>query len=325
MKTLIQLLLTHRTNFNIAGANIKYKYIETTMSLLGTKLLLGQLGNVDALLPREQANQIQNAGQFHSLVENCRAIPGTEAIIARIEQNQFYKGGGVTLPLNDVSRALVKEAHALRDFLKLVQVFVTSASTSEAGESDIYVRFPKADDLPALTQQLNALQKILEQTILDANVGGKMVVKSVDNGSFIILLYLGSITAVTFIGGLTWAAAVVYKKYQEALLVKMHVEALEIRNESLIEIKKAQKEMLKDVVSAGARHLEKEIYGGEESPERLERIKHSIETLQGLLEKGAEVHPALMAPEQVKNLFPNYQKLGSVESRIKQIAEQAAA
>jgi hypothetical protein len=295
------------------------------MSLLGIKLLLGQLGNIDLLLPREQNNQIQNVGLFHSLVENSRAIPGAAPLIARIEQNQFYKSGAATLPVNEVSRAILREAQGLRDYLKLVQLFVEAVSTSENAESDIYVRFPKADDLPALTQQLDDLQKILEQTILDSIIGGKMVVKSVDNGSFIILLCLGSVKAVSFIGGLTWAAAVVYKKYQEALLVKGHVESLKIRNEALSEIKRAEEEMLKNVVAAEARHLEKEIYGDEENPERLERIKHSIEILQGLLEKGAEVHPALMAPESVKNLFPDLKKLGSVESRIKQITEKAAA
>jgi hypothetical protein len=294
------------------------------MSLYGIKLSLGQLGNIEAALPREQNNQIQNLAPFYSLVENSRAIPGTEAIIARLEQNQFYKNKAPTLPLNDVSRAIVREAYALRDYLKLAQSFIASPALSEAADSDIYLRLPKSDDLPALTQQLNIFQKILEQTILDPKIGGKMAVKSVDNGSFIIQLGLGSITAVTVVGSLTWAAAVVYKKYQEALLVKLHVESLEIRNEALNDIKEAQKKLLSGIVTAEALHLEKETYG-EENPERLERIKHSIEMMQGLLEKGAEVHPALMAPEQVKNLFPDLHKLGSIESRIKQIAEKAAA
>jgi hypothetical protein len=89
-------------------------------------------------------------------------------------------------------------------------------------------------------------------------------------------------------------------------------------------LKKRKKKLLNGIVTAEAIHLEKEAYG-EENPERLERIKHSIEMMQGLLEKGAEVHPALMAPEQVKNLFPDFHKLGSVESKIKQITEKAAA
>ena len=137
-------------------------------------------------------------------------------------------------PLNDAARSLVRDALALREYLRLVQTFVNSSSTTEAAESDVYIRFAKTEDLPALTKQLNSLQKVLEQTILDEKIGGKMVVKSVDNGSFIIVLYLGSVIAVSFLGGLSWAAAVVYKKYQEALLVKNHVEALEIRNEALV-------------------------------------------------------------------------------------------
>jgi hypothetical protein len=44
-----------------------------------------------------------------------------------------------------------------------------------------------------------------------------------------------------------------------------------------------------------------------------------------LIEKGAEVHPALMAPENVKNLYPDFKKLGSVESKIKQIAEKTGS
>jgi hypothetical protein len=218
----------------------------------------------------------------------------------------------------------VREAYALREFLRALQTFATVSSTKNASPEDIIVRFPKVPDLPSLTEQLNTLETILGQTIIDGKVGGKMEVKSVEDGSFIIQLYLGSSAAISFIGGLTWAAAVVYKKYQEALLVKAHVEGLEIRNEALAEIKVAQKRLLDSMVEAEARHLEKEFLG-EENPERLERIKHAIELMQKLLEKGAEVHPALMAPEQAKNLFPDFQKLGLVESKIKQIAQKAGA
>lgn len=294
------------------------------MSLQGIRLHLDQLGNIDLLLPREQNGQIVNLEPFHTLVENSRVIPGSAPLIARIEQHPTYKTRVQAAPVNEQTRALLKDAFTLRDYLKLAQSFVSSVTTSESVDSDIYVRFPRVDDLPALTDQLNTLQTILEQTILDPKIGGKMVVKSVDNGSIIMQLYLGSVAAVTFIGGLAWSSAVVYKKYQEALLVKMHVESLKIKNDALETIKDAQEQMLKNLVTAEARHLEKETFGGEENSERLERIKHSIELMQSLLQKGGEVHPALMAPEQVKNLFPDFHKLGSIESRIKQITETAA-
>jgi hypothetical protein len=79
------------------------------------------------------------------------------------------------------------------------------------------------------------------------------------------------------------------------------------------------------VVEAEARHLERETFGEEENPERLERIKHAIKSLQELIEKGAEIRPALLAPEQVTNLFPDFKKLHAVESHIKQISEKSSS
>jgi hypothetical protein len=189
-------------------------------------------------------------------------------------------------------------------------------------ESDIYVRFETVGDLPAFNTQLAMLQLLLEQTILDPKIGGKMEIRSLDKGSVWLHLFVGSVQAVGFVGSIAWSAAVVYKKFQEGRLVEQHVEALKIKNEALKQIQEAQEKLLKDVVEAEAKHLEKEIFGDEENPDRLERIKHAIRLMQELLEKGAEVHPALMAPENVKNLFPDFKKLGSVESKIKQIAEK---
>jgi len=198
----------------------------------------------------------------------------------------------------------MRDVVSFREYLRFVQDFVAAAGTTQSSESDILAIFQKTGDLPALNEQLGTFQKILEQTILGPPLNGKMEIRTVENGSFIIQLFLGSLPAVTCVAGIAWSAAVIYKKCQEAFLVKAHVESLEIRNEALDEIKVAQAKMLNSLVTAEAHHLEKEIYGGEENPERLERVKHSIELMQGLLEKGAEVHPALMAPEQVKNLFP---------------------
>jgi hypothetical protein len=208
--------------------------------------------------------------------------------------------------------------------LKAIQTFLSAFESVSATESDIYVRFSKADDLPGLNQQMTTFQKILEQTILDQKIGGKMELKNVGAGSVIVQLCLGSVAAVTLVGGIAWAAVVVFKKYQEARLVEAHVEGLEIKNEAVDQIRVAQKHMLKQVVEAEARHLEKEAYDGEENPERLERIKHSIDLMQGLIERGTEVHPALLAPESVKNLFPDFKHLENVTSKIKQITEKAS-
>ncbi|GAL79539.1 hypothetical protein JCM19274_2047 [Algibacter lectus] len=43
--------------------------------------------------------------------------------------------------------------------------------------------------------------------------------------------------------------------------------------------------------------------------------------LSSLIEKGAEIHPALNQPEKVTNLFPDMKKLNIIESRIKKLEE----
>lgn len=58
----------------------------------------------------------------------------------------------------------------------------------------------------------------------------------------------------------------------------------------------------------------------ENTPENIERIKNSITTFADLIGKGAEIHPALVAPENVSNLFPDPTKLIGVESKIKRLA-----
>jgi hypothetical protein len=298
------------------------------MNLLATKQQIDALGNIDSLMPTIAATQqgpiTQNLDKLRNFVAKCRGIPGIEKYIVRVEQNQGFQSTQPTLRLNpDLQGELFSAASDLKDYIKSLASFLNALGVQSPTESDIYVQFRTVGDLPAFKAQLETLQLILEQTILDSKIGGKMEIRSIDKGSIWLHLYIGSIQAVGFVGSIAWSAAVVYKKFQEGRLVEQHVESLKIKNEALKQIQEAQEKLLKDVVEAEAKHLEKEIFGEEENPDRLERIKHAIRLMQELLEKGAEVHPALMAPENVKNLFPDFKKLGAVESRIKKITENA--
>ena len=74
------------------------------------------------------------------------------------------------------------------------------------------------------------------------------------------------------------------------------------------------------MIEAEARALYNESFEGDDN-EQIERLKLSIKMLSNLIEKGAEIHPALNQPEQVSNLFPDMKKLNSLESRIKKLEE----
>lgn len=296
------------------------------MNLLEIKQRLESLGEIGKHMPTVNGETIQGLNRFRAFVKKVHEIPGITPFIARIEQIQAFQSLQDDLRLNpDLRIEIISAANFLQNYLESIRTLLISLGLSPATEADVYIKLSSVDDLPGLTSQLGKLQMILEQTILDPKIGGKMEIRSVERGSIWVHIFLGTVTAVTFVGSVAWAAAVVYRKIQEGRIVEQHVESLKIKNDSLREIQEAQKELIKGLVHAEGRHLETEIYGGEENPERLERIKHAIRLMQELVEKGAEVHPALLAPENVKNLFPDFKKLTSVESRIKQITETASS
>ncbi|MEB0260207.1 MULTISPECIES: hypothetical protein [unclassified Mucilaginibacter] len=56
--------------------------------------------------------------------------------------------------------------------------------------------------------------------------------------------------------------------------------------------------------------------------ERIERYKLSIDNMSKLIGKGTEIHPSLLAPENVSNLFPAYKNLNLIESKTKKISNE---
>ncbi|KAF0178855.1 MAG: hypothetical protein FD161_1614 [Limisphaerales bacterium] len=80
--------------------------------------------------------------------------------------------------------------------------------------------------------------------------------------------------------------------------------------------------MLALLVEGEAKNIAAEHLKGEVSPETLERVKFSLREFSAMIEEGAEIHPALQAPESVKNLFPNFKDLMGIESRTKLIEDE---
>jgi hypothetical protein len=252
-------------------------------------------------------------------------LPGVNLVASEIEKTHIFTSGRNDMDVdsnvvNETQNSITKLVTAIES----LRGFFSDMKLTAPADNQISVRLSHVDSLTELSQQIEILEKALSQTILDSKIGGKLEVAAVDNGSVWLLLIVGTPAAVTFIGGLAWAAAVVFKKAQEGLLVQQHVGSLKIKNDALDQIREAQGKLLNEMVEAEARHLDKETFAEDENPERLKRIQFAIESLQTLIEKGAEIHPALNAPENVSNLFPNFKNLGLVESKIKQIPEKAS-
>ncbi len=80
-----------------------------------------------------------------------------------------------------------------------------------------------------------------------------------------------------------------------------------------------QKEYLALLIDTEARNIASTHIGEDAEPETVERLKYTIKEFAELIEKGAEIHPALQAPESVRNLFPNFKNILGIESKTQML------
>lgn len=238
--------------------------------------------------------------------------------IKLIRDSAIFTTAKDNLNLNSTEGRLLK--NQVDEIVKLTNALHNTISeiSGESNIDSISIKLPPINDFEDLAKVSSELHKILTQAIVNDEINGQVRIDSVENGSIWLDIYLGSAAAVSLVGSLSWAAAVIYKKVQEGKIFEEHAKSLSIKNDSLQEIQKKQKEALAIMIDAEARNLYDENFSGNNN-EQIERLKNSIKLLSNLIEKGAEVHPALNQPEKVKNLFPKMNQLQTVESKIKKL------
>lgn len=121
---------------------------------------------------------------------------------------------------------------------------------------------------------------------------------------------------------MAWAAVVIHKKKLEADIIAQYARGLEIKNNGLENLLEAQQTAIAFQLESEATALNDEYFlGSATDPERIQRLQYAIKEFSKLIDRGAEVHPALSAPESVKNLFPSMINPMAIESRIPRITD----
>lgn len=173
------------------------------------------------------------------------------------------------------------------------------------------------DDFKKTVDNFN---KILSMTIVHPKIGGEISFQGVESGSNWYKVFVKTATAVSLLGGLMWSAAVVFKKYQEGKIMEQYVVDLELQNKYKADLINAHKVLSDLTIEFEAKALYKKFYEeGEIDNEQIERLKTALKILADEISKGAEINPALTAPEKVTNLFPNMKLLPMIEPRINKI------
>jgi hypothetical protein len=188
-------------------------------------------------------------------------------------------------------------------------------------ETTIAIKLPATSDIEEIIEYLSEINTAISQNVINTEIGGKVELKDWQPGSLWLAIGLGSFAAVKLVMGIVWAAAVIRKKRQEARIIEKLADGLEIKNQTLEELRTGAMEQIKLLIEAEAKNLVAHNFEKDDNREQIERLKLGIKTFTELIEKGMEVHPALKTPENIKNLFPDFNKLDSIESQTKLLNE----
>lgn len=187
------------------------------------------------------------------------------------------------------------------------------------GDSIINIKLPEIQNF----SDLEFISKKLDgsfTTVINEISGSKIQIKQFDHGSFWIILSVGVPLAVSVIAGIAWSAAVVAKKWNEAMMARKEVEKAGLQNEAIEQLVAYQKMEMNNLATAEAENIENKCFS-EHDNERVQRIREAIKDISELIIKGVQIQSALSAPEEVSNLFPNYNMLSFIESTIKKIGK----
>lgn len=294
--------------------------METSLKLIKTQLqnIQTRLNWKSELVSNNTLFQISNLKELRLIINNLDSMNLFKTATTVLMDSAIFTTSNDTIRVQSTENSII--VNELKILKSLIENFteVLKSTVPEESIDSINIKLPPINDFDELSKVSREIHVGLTQVIFNEEVSGQTKIISVENGSIWLNVLVGT-TAVTVIASLVWSAAVIYKKIQEGKLLEEQVRGLKVKNDSLEDILKAQKAETNLMIQAEAEHVNSEHFK-ENAPENIEKIKNSISIFADLIGKGAEIHPALVAPENVTNLFPDPTKLIGLESKIKRLA-----
>jgi hypothetical protein len=176
-------------------------------------------------------------------------------------------------------------------------------------DDSVTIKIPDPSDFNEAVEFQSDFLIAISQNVVNPTIGGQVILKAWEPGSFRLTLNLGSNLAVGLVGGMASAAAKAIKKHQEGKGFEQMVKGLDVKNEAIQEVLRGLQVYVNGLLGVEAKKLNTESFGDSANPEQETRLLHGIKLFMGLIEKGAEIHPSLKSSERVKDLFPDFSKL----------------
>ncbi|MDX3913745.1 MAG: hypothetical protein QHC79_09415 [Pseudosphingobacterium sp.] len=263
---------------------------------------------------------IKETFPFRETILTLERSPYLSSAISKIKSTKIFQSSDNTIYLGYGDKSKLDEAIVYLESA-IDTLFNYYRITSPQSEEFIKVKLPETENLDALIQYAKLLKRGIEIPVLESKYGSEVKVLTAEPGSVWLTLAIGG--ALILIAKLCYAAAVIKRKWAEAEMAMAHVKTLEIKNELMQNLVDAQKQQMDNILTAEARSIQNNHFD-KDDPETLNRLKLSIESIAELIDKGGKILPSKHT-EQLKEAFPNYDALNTIESTIKQIGTESTS
>jgi len=268
-----------------------------------------------------QTSALEN---FIELKRSIRTIESTGLFPNQIQQLKdldFFNAFTATVSLqNNQLQSLVTIIDKLSSMVADMIEALNQLIPSDNGYT-LSIKIPTPNSFNDISDVTKSLDLIFKQTLSHPSIGGNVEILNFDMGSYWIdILVSGGANVMNFIAAIAWGGAVTYKKIQEGRLVQEQVRELKISNKSKEELSKGLEKSENTTAQNEANFIANQFYKDFDS-EDVGRIKFALKEIAKLYSKGAEMHPSLEAPKEIKDEFPKMNQINTIDSKIKQIGE----
>jgi hypothetical protein len=187
-------------------------------------------------------------------------------------------------------------------------------------EFSVSIKLPNYGELDKLPSFFNSLDKSLNQSLVNSYIGGNVTIQAFDSGSFWVVLSVGSIAALKFLGKLTDVASKISTMIFDIKKENLNFEKQKASNDFINELNKLQVQRLNSYITLEAKALMNS--ENIEDPEYLARLQFSIKEIAELIFEGTQIYPNKHASAEDIKYFPDFTKLSpQIESQQKQIQQ----
>jgi hypothetical protein len=178
-------------------------------------------------------------------------------------------------------------------------------------DSQVAVSFklPESIQLEEITHLIEDLKKVLEQSLVNQYVDGKISFQGFDRGSAWLEIGLGSVFAIETLGRMVQFIQNLIEAQKNQKAKELMIQDLELQIEARQSFNEALTKELNSFTDSGIKQLLREAGAPENDHELGERFKYSIQTLSKWMERGLEVHPSLTSTPETQRLFPDAERI----------------